>query len=224
MRAFLMRADIPDERIHTVPNPVTAWTDGRIAAEQNAEVLFVGRLEATKGPDLAARACRAAGVKLRMVGDGVMRARLAADFPEVEFMGRRGPAEIADYAGRARLLVMPSRYPEPFGLVAVEALWSGLPVIASRTAFLAGDIEAAGAGVAVEPRDTNAFAATIRMVFDDDARCRGMSEAAYAGTRAVALSPEAWADRLIAGYAERLATSGGSASEGAPTRPQLSAA
>jgi glycosyltransferase involved in cell wall biosynthesis len=208
MRGFLMRADIPGERIHTLPNPVTAWMADRIAAERNDEVLFVGRLEATKGPDLAASACRAAGVKLRIVGDGVMREQLAADFPEVTFMGRQGPAEIAEHARRARLLVMPSRYPEPFGLVAVEALWSGLPVIASRTAFLADDIVAAGAGLAVEPRDTDAFATTIRSLFGDDARCRRMSEAAYAETREVALSPQAWADRLIAGYAERLGASG----------------
>jgi glycosyltransferase involved in cell wall biosynthesis len=204
MRPFLMRADVPSERIETVPNPVTAWTDERIAAEDNEEVLFVGRLEATKGPDLAARACRAAGVKLRMIGDGVMRAQLAAAHPEVMFMGRRDTAEIALYARRARLLVMPSRYPEPFGLVAVEALWSGLPVIATDTAFLAGDIVSAGAGLAVEPRDTAAFAAAVRSLFDDDERCCRASHAAYEDTRGVALSPDAWADRLLAGYRERL--------------------
>ncbi|WBH17105.1 glycosyltransferase [Sphingomonas radiodurans] len=123
-------------------------------------------------------------------------------------MGRRGPAEIADYARRARLLVMPSRYPEPFGLVAVEALWSGLPVIATETAFLADDIVAAGAGLAVEPRDTDAFAEAIRTFFVDDARCRQASVAAFKDTRAVALSPDAWAERLIAGYRERLGASG----------------
>lgn len=208
MRAFLMRADVPSERIETVPNPVTAWTDERIVAEDNDEVLFVGRLEATKGPDLAARACRAAGVKLRMIGDGVMRAQLAAEHPEVMLMGRRGAEEIAHYARRARLLVMPSRYPEPFGLVAVEALWSGLPVIATDTAFLADDIASAGAGLAVEPRDTDAFAAAIRMVFDDHERCRRASHAAYGATRDVALSPDAWGERFLAGYRARLSKAG----------------
>lgn len=208
MRPFLMRTGIPSASIHTVPNPVTAWTPERIAAEQNDEVLFVGRLEETKGPDLAAAACRAAGVKLRVIGDGVLRERLATDYPEALLMGRRGAAEIAEYARHARLLVMPSRYPEPFGLVAVEALWSGLPVIATDTAFLSDDIVAAGAGLAVEPRDTAAFAGAIRSLFDDDARCRQASLAAFNGTRVVALSSDAWAERLIAGYRERLGASG----------------
>lgn len=204
MRAPLMRAGISSARIHTLPNPVTPWASERIAAENNDEVLFVGRLEATKGPDLAAAACRAAGVRLRMIGDGVLRETIAREYPNVMLMGRRGPAEIAEHARRARLLVMPSRYPEPFGLVAVEAMWSGLPVIATDTAFLTGDIVAAGAGRAVEPRDTPAFAAAIRRVFDDDALCAGMSHAAFADTRAVALTPADWAERLVSAYRERL--------------------
>ena len=207
MRAFLMRADVPSDRIVTMPNPVTAWVDERIAAEDNDEVLFVGRLEATKGPDLAARACRAAGVKLRLIGDGAMRPQLAADFPEVQFMGRCDASEIAHHARRARLLVMPSRYPEPFGLVAVEALWSGLPVIATDTAFLAHDIVAAGAGLAMNPRDTADFAGAIRSLFDDDAHCRRASVAAYQDTRDVALSPETWAERLLDQYDDRLSGS-----------------
>ncbi len=204
MRAHLMRADVPSERIFTLPNPVTPWTSTRITAEDNDEVLFVGRLEATKGPDLAAAACRAAGVKLRMIGDGALLPAIARDYPEVHVMGRRGPPEIADFARRARLLVMPSRYPEPFGLVAVEALWSGLPVIANDTAFLAGDILAAGAGLAVDPRDTAGFAATIRRIFDDNATCRAMSEAGFAGMPGVALSPDEWADRLVTFYRRQL--------------------
>ncbi|WBH17104.1 glycosyltransferase family protein [Sphingomonas radiodurans] len=81
MRPFLMRAGIPSAAIHTVPNPVTAWTQERIAAEQNDEVLFVGRLEATKGPDLAAAACRAAGVTLRVIGDGGCASGLRRNIP-----------------------------------------------------------------------------------------------------------------------------------------------
>lgn len=204
MRAPLMRADVPSARIFTLPNPVTPWTSTRIIAEDNNEVLFVGRLEATKGPDLAAAACRAAGVKLRMIGDGALFPAIARDYPEVHVMGRRGPREIADFAQRARLLVMPSRYPEPFGLVAVEALWSGLPVIANDTAFLAGDILAAGAGLAVDPRNTAGFAAAIRRIFDDHATCRAMSEAGFAGMPGVALAPDEWADRLLTFYRRQL--------------------
>lgn len=209
MRPFLMRAGLPGDNIRTLPNPVLPWTSDRIQAENNKEFLFVGRLEDTKGVDLAAAACRAAGVPLRVIGDGVLRAMLERDYPEVRLMGQQPPAVIADHARGARALVMPSRYPEPFGLVAAEALWSGLPVIATDTAFLTHDIVAAGAGVAIEPRDIAGFAGVLRCIADDRPATRAMSVAAYRHTQSIALSPEVWIDRLKQAYAERLARSPG---------------
>jgi glycosyltransferase involved in cell wall biosynthesis len=204
MRPFLMRAGIPSSAIEAVPNPVTAWTDQRIEAERNREVLFVGRLEGTKGADLAAAACEAAGATLRCIGDGVLRGEIAARYPDVLLEGHQPPAAIAHYARNARMLVMPSRYPEPYGLVAAEAAWSGLPVIAPPTAFLTGDLVEAGAGLAAEPRDTPAFAAAIQMILNDDSRCAAMSHAAYEGTTHMALTPDQWIDRLIGAYKMRL--------------------
>ena len=56
------------------------------------------------------------------------REALARQYPEVAFLGWRSREEMADLVGDARLLAMPSRYPEPFGLVALEAMAAGLPV------------------------------------------------------------------------------------------------
>lgn len=204
MRPFLMRAGIPDAAIEALPNPIVPWCNTRVPAERNREILFIGRLEGTKGPDLAAAAARAAGVTLRLIGDGAMRERLEAQYPECLFMGHQPPEAIRAFAERARMLVMPSRYPEPYGLVAAEALWSGIPVIAADTAFLARDIVAAGAGLAVQPRDTTAFAAAIRTLADDDARTEEMSRAAFERTGAIALTPDQWIDRLLAAYGRRL--------------------
>jgi glycosyltransferase involved in cell wall biosynthesis len=203
MRPFLMRGGIPDSAIETLPNPVIPFSAERIRAEDNCEALFVGRLERTKGPDLAAAACRAAGVTLRLVGDGELRDEIARDYPEAVLVGRLPPEEIAAEAARARFLVMPSRYPEPYGLVAAEALWSGLPVIAADTAFLTRDIEAAGTGLGVEPRDTDAFAAAIRTIVKDNETAKRMSIAAYERTRDIALTPNAWVNRLLAAYRAR---------------------
>lgn len=204
MRPFLRRAGIPDASIHTLPNPVAAYSTDRIEAERNDEVLFVGRLEETKGPDLAAAAARRAGATIRFIGDGAMADQLRRDYPEALFEGRRSPDEIRAYARKARVLVMPSRYPEPFGLVAVEALWSGLPVILPPTALLASDIVAAGAGMAADPRDLDGFAEAIGAVMRDDTNCRAMSEAAFARTSGIALSPDDWIDRLIEHYRDHL--------------------
>lgn len=205
MRPLLIRGGIPDAAIRTLPNPVTPFSRERILAEDNRDVLFVGRLETTKGADLAAEACRRAGVRLRLIGDGAMRAELARRYPEMLFAGHQPPAAVAAHAASARMLLMPSRYPEPFGLVAAEAAWSGLPVIVPATAFLAPDLVAAGAGLAVDPQDVNALASMIRRLSQDDGLCRKMSVAAFAGTGRIALTPDAWADRLLALYEARLA-------------------
>ena len=205
MRPFLMRAGIPSAAIEALPNPVEPWCDSRVPVERNDEILFIGRLEETKGPDLAAAAARAAGCKLRLIGDGVLRASLQTAYPEFAFMGHQPAAVIRTFAAQARMLVVPSRYPEPYGLVAAEALWSGLPVIITNTAFLADDIVAAGAGLAVEPRDTLAFAAAIRQIADDDDLAQRMSHAAHERTGNLALTPDRWIDRLIDAYTRRLA-------------------
>ncbi len=221
MRPFLMRAGIPSSAIETVPNPVTPYSSTRIAAEHNHEALFIGRLETTKGPDLAAAACRAAGVTLRLIGDGQLRAELEARYPEMIFMGHQAPAAIRAAVHGARMLLMPSRYPEPFGLVAAEALWSGLPVLAAETAFLATDIVASGSGMAIDPRNPHSFAAAIRRLASDDALALAMSEAAFERTRTVALTPDAWVDRLLDAYARRLRSAHGGQVRSIEAQPAL---
>lgn len=205
MRPYLRRGGIPDVAIRTLPNPVEPFRSHRVVAEANREILFVGRMDHGKGPDLAAEAARRAGAKLRVVGDGPMLDRLAREYPEVTFVGRRNRGEIGEMAASARALVMPSRYPEPYGLVAAEALWSGLPVILAETAFLAPEILAAGAGLACDPRDADALAGAMRRLLADDDLARTMSLNAFERTGTVGLTPAAWIDALVAAYEGRVA-------------------
>lgn len=204
MRGYLERGGVQPGAIRTLPNPVRPFLPARAQAESNSEFLFIGRLEDGKGPDLACRAAEQAGVTLRLIGDGPMRAGLEATYPTAVFMGRRTFEEIGPLAARARGLVMPSRYPEPYGLVAAEALWSGLPVICADTAFLAGDIVEAHAGLSVAPRDTEAFAAALRRIADDDALTRTMSENAFERTSRIGLTLDGWIDGLLQAYSGRL--------------------
>ncbi|MBF7010233.1 glycosyltransferase family 4 protein [Novosphingobium resinovorum] len=207
MREFLSRGGIPDHAIVTLPNPAVPFSQSRIPAERNREVLFVGRLEDSKGVDLAARAAAMAGAPLSVVGEGPFADRVTDLYPASRMLGRRSPPEIREIAARARMLVMPSRYPEPFGLVAIEAAWSGLPVILAETALLAPDIIGCGAGLAIDPRDTPRFAAAILQLSEDDTAIRAMSEAAYAATRPLALTPQTWIDRIEGILHQRIAPS-----------------
>lgn len=144
-------------------------------------VLFVGRLQPLKGPDVAIRTLAALsshlpddGVPTRLLivggpsgdGHGTVDApalrRLAADLGVAERVALLAPRphhELAALYRAADVLVMPSRS-ESFGLVALEAQACGTPVVASDTGGLR-DIIDAGGGTLVEEHDPDAFARAV---------------------------------------------------------------
>jgi glycosyltransferase involved in cell wall biosynthesis len=103
----------------------------------------------------------------------------------------------------------------------MEAALAGLPVILPPSALLAPDLVAAGAGIAVDPRDTAAFAAVLSALAASDAQIEAMSRAAFTATRHLALSPDEWIDRLLGHYAERLGPVGAAAQVPADRSPAL---
>ena len=99
---------------------------------------FLGRVSPEKQPDVAIEVAKRAGLPLRIAAkiDAADRqyfervlARLL-DHPLIEFVGEIGDADKSAFLGRARALVFPIDWPEPFGLVMLEALACGTPVIA----------------------------------------------------------------------------------------------
>lgn len=127
-------------------------------------ILSVGRLTHQKGFDVLLHALRSIPTPTTILGEGEDRAaleRLADGLPV------RLPGWIADThaaLSAAAIMVIPSRW-EGFGLVAVEAMAAGVPVIASR---VDGLIEVVGdAGILVEPEDASALADAIRRLLGD---------------------------------------------------------
>ncbi|HYD68264.1 glycosyltransferase [Azospirillum sp.] len=123
---------------------------------------FVGALIPVKGADLLIEAFRRAalpGARLAIVGDGTERARLEQSAPPgVVFTGFR--SDVRDLYAAFDLFASPSRE-EPFGLVFLEALDAGVPVVATRT----DGAEAILPGLPAElvPRDdADALAAALR--------------------------------------------------------------
>jgi glycosyltransferase involved in cell wall biosynthesis len=98
-------------------------------------VLFVGRLVEAKGARHAVEAWRRSGVDLPLViaGTGPLRGELAARAertPGLEVLGWVERDRLSALYRRARALLLPSRWQEPFGITGIEALRFGVPVVA----------------------------------------------------------------------------------------------
>ena len=194
----------------TIPNPVSPWTTERIPAERNEGYLFVGRIGRDKGADIAIAAAKAAGQKITLVGSGEIGMAARHPEPDVQFAGWRNSAEIAELARHARALIVPSRIVEPFGLVLLEAAMSGLPVIVTSHAFLAGDIASVGAGVSFDIDRRERLAELLTDLADDDEAIERMSKRGFERARELCHTPESWAQELAAIMEDKLrATSTG---------------
>lgn len=133
---------------------------------------FIGRISPEKRPDRAIEIARRAGMRLKIAAkvDHADRAYFAdvieplLDDPLIEFIGEIGDAEKPAFLGGARALLFPIDWPEPFGLVMIEAMAAGTPVIAwpcgstseviehGRSGFIVDSIDEAVAAVGAAAR------------------------------------------------------------------------
>ena len=131
MRGELVAAGLAEPRVHVLP-PFVDFEEGAAAAEPDGPpcVLFVGRLVEAKGPLDAVAAWRQSGVALPLVvaGTGPLRAQVEAAGADV--LGWVAHEGLPRLLRRARALLMPSRWQEPFGIAGLEALSFGVPVVA----------------------------------------------------------------------------------------------
>jgi glycosyltransferase involved in cell wall biosynthesis len=140
MVPLLARGPISRRNIKVLRNPVMPWRTTRVPAENNSDAFFIGRLDGDKGADRLMRATRRIGARLKLIGDGPLAATIKRECPTAELYGWRGRDEIAELVAGARMVVSPTLNREPFGLVALEALMSGIPVIVAQNSPFAGEL------------------------------------------------------------------------------------
>lgn len=184
--------------------------------EREPLVLFAGRIVADKGADLFVDACAAAlpflpGWQAAMVGAdrfrpdspdtpfiAALRPRAAA--AGVAMLGHQPNAAVIDAMRRAAIVVVPSRWAEPFGLVALEAMANGAALVCAPTGGLP---EVAGDTALYAAPEVPALSAAILALAQDPARRAALAAAARA--RAATFAAPAAAARLLAFRAAALA-------------------
>lgn len=146
-------------------------------------VVFAGRLVPSKGVDVLIRAMADVNAELVICGDGREQEELQSlaqrlgVASRIQFKGWMGADELADELANASLLAVPSVWPEPFGIVGIEALAAGRPAIGSATGGIVDWLEDGVCGLRVAPGDAGALARALAELLDDPDRQRAMGAA-----------------------------------------------
>jgi glycogen synthase len=171
--------ELPAERSHRIPNGIdpTWWSTGARPSERSPLVFTWGRVQYEKGFQVLARAmsllrARVPGIECIIGGRG-------SYLPELQSqIDLEGVSDLVHLPGflpddllrstvhRAECVAVPSLY-EPFGIVALEALAGGAPLVVARTGGLAELIEGTGAGLLFEPGNADELAACVEKVLTD---------------------------------------------------------
>lgn len=131
-KSFLLDSGIAPEKLEVKPNYVGALGTAKNETFARKGCLFVGRFSQEKGIHLALRAARKyQELPFIFIGDGPLFDEIASAAPaNVKIMGWLESNEIRSHMHKAKLLLLPSRFIEGMPQVALEAIASGLPIVA----------------------------------------------------------------------------------------------
>jgi glycosyltransferase involved in cell wall biosynthesis len=192
--------------------PFSARHDGYLA--------FLGRISPEKRPDLAIEIATRAGFALKIAAkiDNIDRAYwnevvapLVRAHPNVEYVGEIDEDAKAEFLGNAAALLFPIDWPEPFGLVMIEAMACGTPVVAFRRGSVPEVLDNGLTGFVVEGPD-DAVAALAKIDTLDRAAVRRHFERHFTAAR--------MAHDYVAVY-ERIGVSAGAASAERSAYPRV---
>ena len=162
----------------------------RPSFEQGSYLAFLGRISPEKRPDRAIRIARAAGIPLKIaakvdkVDEDYFRNDILPliDGPGVEFIGEINERDKTKFLGEAGALLFPVDWPEPFGLVMIEAMACGTPVLAFRCGSIPEVIENGVTGKVVGSEE-EAIAALPEILSYDRRAVRQRFEERFTATR-----------------------------------------
>ena len=147
--------------VATVPHGIPTDLHTPVYNPHGGYVAFLGRISPEKRPDRAIRMARTLGIPLKIaakvdkVDDAYFREKIAPllSDPGVEFIGEINERSKTEFLGEARALLFPIDWPEPFGLVMIEAMACGTPVLAFRHGSVSEIIDQGVTGAIVDTMD-----------------------------------------------------------------------
>lgn len=179
----VIEGGLPAEKIVVKPNFV--HPDPGIGEGRGDYALYVGRLSVEKGLDTLLAAWEHVGqqMPLKIVGNGPLTKEVVEAtkrFPNVKWLGRMPMTEVYELMGGAKVLIIPSKWYETFGRVAVEAFAKGTPVIASKIGAIAELVDHGRTGLHFNPGDPIDLAAKVKSILQQPEQLAQMRQAARA--------------------------------------------
>jgi glycosyltransferase involved in cell wall biosynthesis len=150
-------------------------------------VIFVGRLAKEKGVEYLIRAARRIKAEIFILGGGSEKVALeefakkskASNVHFLGYFGKEHARELRGFYKRADVAVVPSIWDEPLGLVVLEAMAQGTPVVASKKGGIPLAVKDGYSGLLVRARSSKAIANAVNRILSDPALKDKLSEGAY---------------------------------------------
>lgn len=205
-RDILLEAGMPPDRLivkhNFVPDP------GVRRRGPGEHVLYLGRMTEEKGLPLLMSAwdriaaTGGVGMPLVLAGGGPLDGLVeqwSRDRDDVRHVGLQTRAECTELMTRAAAVVAPSTWMETFGLVVVEAMAVGVPVVAAAHGSFVELVDDGRTGLLHRPGDADSLADRIRAIAGDSERNQAYGQAARRRYEA-GFTPAVGLDSLVAGY------------------------
>jgi glycosyltransferase involved in cell wall biosynthesis len=161
-RTKFVAGGLPAERIVVKPNFLPQ--DPGVGAHTGGFALYVGRLSAEKGIAALVRIWDRLGqnIPLRVVGSGPLETLAASAPANVEWLGWQSHDQVLETMKDASFLVFPTEWYEGFPMVLLEAMATGLPVIASRLGSVPEILDNGTTGMLISPKDSEQWLQALR--------------------------------------------------------------
>ncbi len=176
MRDELLQNGFPAEKVHVLPPVIRMENKAPSPVPDDPQVLYVGQLIRGKGVDLLLQAFKGLTCDFRatIVGTGNAESKLKALCTElgldnrVEFSGWVRNEDLGHFYSKAKVVVVPSRWPEPFGMIGLEAMHHGRPVVAFDVGGIPDWLDHMETGILVPEQDVGALGKALQKILGEN--------------------------------------------------------